>query len=401
MKQAELINVEFSKRAQQISSSAIREILKITEQPGVISFAGGLPSPAAFPIPQLREACQRVFANNPESAFQYSATEGYAPLRELIAREHGVHISQVLITTGSQQALDLLAKIFINSGDKVLVETPTYLGALQAFRMFEARLVAMPSDDEGIHQEALTQEVATDARLIYVLPNFQNPTGRQMSLARRQALMQWAEVHDVLVVEDDPYGALSYSGSTLPRLRDMSPSQVMYLGSFSKVLAPGLRLGYVVAPEVLIHKMVQAKQAADLHTSTFDQRVGFEVLQTSLLTEHLPRVRELYRARCEVMLNALAMHMPKGTQWNRPKGGMFVWVRWPIGVDSNELLTAAVSQGVAFVPGMPFYAEHPEKETLRLAFATVTEDNIVEGIRRLGSLVTQATYNPTKHNAVL
>ncbi len=382
-----------SQRAQALTSSAIREILKVTERPEVISFAGGLPSPATFPIARMREATDKVFDEAPQAALQYGPTEGYTPLREWIAARHskgGVTIrpSQVLITTGSQQGLDLLGKVLIDEGSKVLVETPSYLGALQAYSLFRPAFSAMASDEQGLIVESLTGEQLQGARFMYCLPNFQNPTGRRLPLERRQALVKKAREAGVPIVEDDPYGELSYEGEQLPSLLSMDPDNVIYMGSFSKVLAPGLRLGYLIAPEALHGKLVQAKQAADLHTPSFSQRIVYEALQGDFLDRHIPEIRKLYANQCELMLSALDRYFPAEAKWNRPAGGMFIWVTLPEGIDTGELLAKAIEQNVAFVPGAPFFATEPQKNTLRLSFVTVPAEKIEQGMKILGALVT-------------
>ncbi|SOY45257.1 aminotransferase-like domain-containing protein [Cupriavidus taiwanensis] len=379
-----------SRRAQQLTSSAIREILKVTERPEVISFAGGLPSPASFPVAAMEAATARVFADNPQAALQYAATEGYLPLREFVARRHDVSVERVLITTGSQQALDLIAKVMIDPGSKVMVETPSYLGALQAFSLFEPEFVSIASDDKGLLPEALTPALTAGARFLYALPNFQNPTGRRLPLERRQALVARAQELGVLLVEDDPYGALSYTGDQLPSLLSMNPDGVIYMGSFSKILAPGMRLGYVIAPPELHFKLCQAKQASDLHTPTFTQRVAYETVRDGLLDTHIPTIRELYSKQCQTMLDALKRHMPEGVSWNAPEGGMFIWMELPEGLDSMVILEEAVKRNVAYVPGAPFYANNPKRNALRLAFVTVPAERIEQGVAILGELFREA-----------
>lgn len=382
-----------SQRAQKLTSSAIREILKVTERPEVISFAGGLPSPATFPVAQLHEACNRVLASEPLAALQYGPTEGYLPLREWVARHHsersGISISvdQVLITTGSQQGLDLLSKVLIDPDSTVLVETPTYLGALQAFSLAEPRYRSLPSDDSGLIPEAVDAELAHSPRFLYCLPNFQNPSGRRLPLERRQQLAARTAKSGLLLIEDDPYGELYYQGQPLPSLLSMNPGGVVYLGSFSKVLAPGLRVGYLIAPTALHRKLVQAKQAADLHTPSFTQRIVHATIKDGFLDEHLPRVRGVYATQCQAMLQALQRHFPASVQWNRPEGGMFIWVQLPAHIDSSELLEAAIRENVAFVPGAPFYANEPRVDTLRLSFVTVPPEKIEVGVARLGALL--------------
>ncbi|GAA0848582.1 MAG: PLP-dependent aminotransferase family protein [Cupriavidus sp.] len=379
-----------SRRAQQLTSSAIREILKVTERPEVISFAGGLPSPASFPVAAMEAAVARVFADNPQGALQYAATEGYLPLREFVAKRYNVEVERVLITTGSQQALDLIAKVMIDPGSPVLVETPSYLGALQAFSLFEPEFVSIPTDEHGLIPAALTPELTAGARFLYALPNFQNPTGRRLPLERRQELVQRAKDLGVLLVEDDPYGELSYSGSQLPTLLSMNPDGVIYMGSFSKILAPGMRLGFVIAPPDLHFKLCQAKQASDLHTPTFTQRIAYETVKDGLLERHIPTIRELYGKQCAYMLDALKRHMPEGVTWNAPEGGMFIWVELPEGLNSMTILEEAVRRNVAYVPGAPFYATNPRMNTLRLAFVTVPAERIEQGVSILGALFREA-----------
>lgn len=381
-----------SERARKLTSSAIREILKITERPEVISFAGGLPAPVTFPAERMREASERILRDAPAAALQYSATEGYLPLREWVAERCStngatIRASQVLITTGSQQALDLLGKVLIDPASPVLVETPTYLGALQSFSMYEPRYVQVPTDDAGLIPAGLTRELTAGARLLYAQPNFQNPTGRRLPVERRRALAEFARTSPFPVIEDDPYGALDYAGQPLPTLLSMAPDHVVHLGSFSKVLAPGLRVGYIVAPEELHFKLVQAKQATDLHTPSFTQRIVHEVVKDGFLDTHVPTIRALYRDQCQAMLAALERYMPDGVTWNRPEGGMFIWVALPAGIDSMKLLEAAVAQNVAFVPGGPFFANDAQHNTLRLSFVTVPPAKIDEGVARLAALI--------------
>ena len=383
-----------SQRAQAIQSSAIREILKVTERPEVISFAGGLPSPLTFPTEAMRAALDRVLAESGREALQYSTTEGYAPLRAWIAARVGtsqapVSPDDVLIVSGSQQGLDLLAKALIDPGDRVLVETPTYLGALQSFALFSPRFVSVASDDDGLLPDALVDSMR-GAKFLYCLPNFQNPTGRLLPEARRRRLAEKARELDLLILEDDPYGALSYDGETPPSIRSLAPERTVYMGSFSKVLAPGLRLGYVIAPQALRAKLVQAKQATDLHTATLSQMAVYEVIKDGFLDSHIPTIRALYKAQCEAMLAALARHMPDGVRWNTPRGGMFLWAELPRGMNASTILARAVELNVAFVPGAPFYAAAPVIEALRLAFVTVPPARIEEGVERLAGVIRAA-----------
>ena len=382
---------QFAERARRMQSSAIREILKITMRPEVISFAGGLPSPQTFPVERLRAAFDTVLSKQGDVALQYGPSDGYAPLREWIANSlsiDGAMISpdQVLMVSGSQQGLDLIGKVLIDDGSKVLVETPTYLGALQAFSVYGPEFVSIPTDDAGLLPEAVAP-VAAGARLLYALPNFQNPTGRTFSLDRRITLVDTCVRLGLPLIEDDPYGSLSYHGATLPKMLTMHPQGVIYMGSFSKVLTPGIRLGYVVAPQPLVRKLEQAKQAADLHTAQLTQMVVHEVVKNGFLETHIPTIRALYAERCQVMLTALAEFFPASVSWTKPDGGMFIWVTLPSHIDSMQLLEEAVQQQVAFVPGASFYANAPAQNTLRLSFVMVSPQRIREGIEKLGRLI--------------
>ena len=385
------IQWQFSQRAEQLQSSAIREILKITMRPEIISFAGGLPSPLTFPVERMRAAYDTVLSRAGKVALQYGPSDGYAPLREWIAdslstSDCRIVPEQVLMRSGSQQGLDLLGKVLVDEGSKVLVETPSYLGALQAFSLYRPEFVSVATDEDGLVPEAL-DAVGQGARLLYSLPNFQNPTGRSMTMARRVALVEACARLRVPLIEDDPYGALSYNGEPLPKLLNMNPAGVVYMGSFSKVLTPGIRLGYAVAPVPLARKMEQAKQATDLHTAQLTQMVVHEVVKDGFLNDHIPTIRKLYAAQCQAMLDALQEFFPASASWTRPQGGMFIWVTLPAHIDSMELLEAAVAQNVAFVPGAPFYANTPASNTLRLSFVTVPPEQIRVGVEKLGKLI--------------
>lgn len=385
------IKWQFAHRAEQLQSSVIREILKITMRPDIISFAGGLPSPETFPVEHMKAAFDTVLSRQGKVALQYGPSDGYAPLREWIADSlsiEGVTITpdQVLMVSGSQQALDLLGKVLIEDNSKVLVETPSYLGALQAFSVYQPKFVSIPTDDFGLLPEEV-EKIADGARLLYALPNFQNPTGRTMSVERRFALVETCARLGLPLIEDDPYGALSYNGEPLPKMLTMNPSGVIYLGSFSKVLTPGIRLGYVVAPVPLVRKLEQAKQAADLHTSQLTQMVVYEAIKDGFLAKHIPSIRTLYANQCQVMLDALTEFFPAGVTWNKPEGGMFIWVTLPEHIDGMQLLEESIAQNVAFVPGAPFYANEPQKNTLRLSFVTVPPEKIREGVSKLAKLI--------------
>lgn len=381
-------------RTAKMNPSAIREILKLTDRPGIISMAGGLPSPQTFPLAEFTEACQTVMQRDGAAALQYATSEGLLALRQAIADmlPWQVDPEQVLITTGSQQALDLIGKIFLDHGSRMLVEKPTYLGALQAFTPQEPVAVGVDSDDDGIIVQDFAAKVGTGAdkaRLAYVLPNFQNPTGRTMTDARRQALVEQAQALDIPLIEDNPYGDLWFDQEPPLPLAARNPAGVIYLGSFSKVLAPGLRIGFLVAPNKTIYgKLLQAKQAADLHTPGFNQRVVAQVIQGDFLERHVPTIRALYKAQRDAMLEALEQEMTNlDVQWTRPVGGMFLWVCLPQGMDAQKLLPTAVERGMAFVPGEPFYADDAQSNTLRLSYVTVTPQQIREGIAALAAAI--------------
>jgi 2-aminoadipate transaminase len=385
------IDWHFAARAEQLQSSFIREILKITQQPEIISFAGGLPSPATFPVDEMKAAFDKVLSKNGKVALQYGPTDGYLPLRQWVADSLSLDNAkiapeQVLMVSGSQQALDLLGKVLIDEGSRVLVETPSYLGALQAFSVYQPEFVSVETDEHGLVPKSI-DPVADGARLLYALPNFQNPTGRTLSVERRLELVETCERHGLPLIEDDPYGALSYNGEPLPKMLTMNPDGVIYMGSFSKVLTPGIRLGYVVAPAPLVRRLELAKQAADLHTSQLTQMVVHEVVKDGFLQNHIPTIRTLYGNQCQVMLDAMTEFFPAGVSWTKPEGGMFIWVTLPKQIDAMKLLDQAIANKVAFVPGAPFYANDAATNTLRLSFVTVPPERIREGIAILGKLI--------------
>jgi len=397
----------YAQRTNGLKSSAIRELLKFTQRPEVISFAGGLPAPEVFPAERFQEACQKVLQEKPHLALQYGATEGYEPLREMVARHiarYGIKAKSenVLITSGSQQALDLIGKLLINPGDRVLVEAPTYLGALQAFNVYGADYVSVPSDDDGLRSDLLEDPLRSGPKFMYVLPNFQNPGGTTLSEGRRHELVLLADKYGIPIVEDDPYGQLRYEGEHLTPLvvldrenlrRDQGYSigNVLYLSTFSKTLAPGLRLGWIVAPPDVIAKLVQLKQGADLHSSTFVQMVAYEVARDNFLDEHVKIIRSVYRERRDVMLDALSRYFPPEVTWTKPMGGLFLWVTLPAGADADKLFEAAIRENVAFVPGDCFYAPNGHSDEgrrhMRLNFSAAAPDQIREGIRRLSIAV--------------
>ena len=403
----------FAQRTHRMTSSVIRELLKLTEKPDVISFAGGLPAPEVFPREEIAAATEKVLRDQGQTALQYSATEGYLPLRELLVRHmsrYGIKVrpQNVMITSGSQQGLDLIGRLFVNPGDRILTESPTYLGALQAWSAYQADYLTVPVDDEGLDVDGLEAQLRGGPKFLYILPNFQNPAGVTLSLERRRRLVELANHYGAPIVEDDPYGQLRYEGEHLPpivqidaELHDCAQGDceftgdVLYLSTLSKTLAPGLRIAWVVAPESVISRLVQMKQGADLHSSTFCQMVAYEVAKDGFLDRHVRTIREVYGGRRNAMLGALERHCPPGVRWTKPQGGLFLWMTLPEGLDSTQLLKEALEEEkVAFVPGASFYPRGGGERTCRLNFSYAGPDMIDEGIRRLGNVIKRKLVRP-------
>jgi 2-aminoadipate transaminase len=389
----------FANRTKRMGSSVIRELLKLTEQPDIISFGGGLPAPEVFPIKEFQAACNRVLGEQGKLALQYSTTEGYRPLREMIAERtarYAVDVTpeNILITSGSQQALDFIGRVFINQGDFVVVESPTYLGALQAWNAYGAQYISVPSDENGMVTDELEKALRVGPKFIYVLPNFQNPSGTTLSLERRQRLVELADQYGVPIVEDDPYGQLRFEGEHLSPVVALDSKyrgddgcytgNVIYLSTFSKLLAPGIRLAWVIAPEQVIRKLVQAKQAADLNTAALNQMVAYDVAKDGFLDEHVKLIRTIYKERRDVMLEMMDEMFPAEMRWTQPLGGMFLWAKLPEGMDSAEALKMAIERKVAFVPGESFHPNGGGRNTMRLNFSYANPETIREGITRLG-----------------
>jgi 2-aminoadipate transaminase len=383
-------------RTKCMSSSIIREILKFTQMPDVISFAGGLPAPELFPIREFEEASRHVLNTDGERALQYSLTEGYLPLREALAEKmqrYGVDAEpkNILLTNGSQQALDLIGRIFIDEGDTIITGNPTYLGALQAFKVYSPEIIGVPVDDQGMRIDELEKVLArTKPKFIYVLPNFHNPMGVTLTLERRTALVKAAAKYGIPIIEDDPYGELRFEGEDITPIVVLHKENVIYLSTFSKTLAPGIRLGWVVGPEQIVRKIVQAKQATDLHTSTFIQMIANDIMQRGILKAHARVIKAAYGERRHIMTSSMEEHFPKGVTWTKPVGGLFLWVRTPEHVNTMDLLETAVENKVAYVPGTVFYPDGSGENTMRLNFSNATPDKIREGIKRLGRVLEKA-----------
>jgi len=393
----------FANRTKKIMSSVIREILKFTQQPDIISFAGGLPAPDVFPIEEFTIASSKVLDESGPLALQYSTTEGYNPLRDWIVADMAkqdirIERENIIMTNGSQQGLDLLGKIFLNRGDKIIVEAPTYLGAIQAWNTYGVDYIQVETDENGIIPEEFEKAIRVGVKLAYILPSFQNPTGRTIPLERRQMIVEIADKYGVPIIEDDPYGQLRYAGEHIPPVivlddkyrnpdGDVYDGNVIYLSTFSKLLAPGIRLAWTIAPKKVIQKIVYAKQGTDLHTSTLIQMIAYETARGGFLEKHIELIKKTYSERRQVMLDSLDEQFPEGVSWTKPDGGLFLWVTLPEHIDSNELLKVAVKNKVAFVPGSPFYPNGGGKNTLRLNFSFSNPDEIREGVKRLAEAI--------------
>jgi 2-aminoadipate transaminase len=385
-------NWTVSARAREMKSSAIREILKITERPDIISFAGGLPAPELFPIEALKEACIKVLDTHGPKSLQYSLTMGVLPLREILADRLSkkglpVTIDNLFITAGSQQGLDLIAKVFLNEGDALMCENPTYLGAIQAFNVMRPKYITVEMDQEGMIVDQAEEKIKKHhPRFIYVVADFQNPSGVTMSLARRKQLVKLAEKYQIPIVDDNPYGELRYVGKPLPSLQSIGEDLVIELGTFSKIVSPGLRIGWGIVSTGITNMFERLKQGADLHTNTFAQYVLYEYIKAGNLESHIEEIRASYSERRGVMIQALKEHFPEGVKWFEPEGGLFLWVELPESISATDLLPVAVEQKVAYVPGKPFFPYEDKDNALRLNFSNANPDLIREGIKRLGKV---------------
>jgi 2-aminoadipate transaminase len=390
----------FSKKAMEMKASEVRELLKLVETSDVISLAGGLPAPETFPVETIKQIAIQILEKHADKALQYGTTKGFTPLRLALARwmekRYGIPMSKVEIMTvaGSQQALDLIGRVFINPGDIIVVEAPTYLAAIQAFKYYDPEFISIPLDDDGMRIDILEEKLeelrknGKRVKIVYTVSTFQNPAGVTMSVKRRKRLVELASEYDFLIVEDGPYSELRYSGDPVPPIKHFDhEGRVIYLGTFSKILAPGFRIGWVAAHPHLIRKMEIAKQSIDLCTNTFGQAIAWKYVEEGHLDRHIPKIVEFYKPRRDAMLEALEEYMPEGVKWTKPEGGMFVWVTLPEGIDSKLMLEKAVSKGVAYVPGEAFFVHRDVKNTMRLNFTYVPEEKIREGVKRLGETI--------------
>ena len=389
---------KLAKRMANLKASEIREILKITERPEIISFAGGLPAPELFPIEAIKRVSQLVLDESGAKALQYSATEGFAPLRDWIAKRMNSRLGtafdadNVLITAGSQQALDLAGKLFLDEGDVVLCESPTYLAAITAFRAYGCEFAEITTDDEGMDMAALEKALKTIDRvkMIYMIPDFQNPTGRTWSLARRKELARLAAQYGVVVIEDNPYGELRFEGEFLPAVKSFDPDNgILCTGTFSKIFCPGYRIAWIAGDKEVIRKFVMAKQGTDLQCNTLAQMEIARYLELYDIDEHIEKIRETYRIRCQIMVESMEKNFPAGVSFTRPQGGLFAWVELPAHVNARQVLDECLKKNVAFVPGGAFFPNGGHENTLRLNFSNMPEERIREGITRMGEVLRQ------------
>ena len=389
----------YSKAVPQGGVDTVGEILKVAASPNVISFAGGLPAPELFPTSELQQATDQVYQTSAESALQYSNSNGFRRLREILAQRmarRGVscNADNIAITTGSQQSIDLISKMFINHGDTILVEKPTYMSALDVFNTYGANIVGVEMDDDGLRMDALEQALKEhpEAKFLYTVPTFQNPTGRTLPVDRRQRMVELARQYDIVIIEDDPYGQLRFAGNPVPAVKSFdSDGRVFYLSTFSKTLTPGLRTGWVVADPVFIKHFTVIKQSADLHTDNVAQQVIAEFLTDFNIDEHIAKIRQVYRQREQLMIEQIQKYFPAGVKYTNPDGGLFIWVEIPGNINTQDLFNQCIKNNVAFVPGEPFYPGKPESGTFRLNFSNMSEEKIKDGIQRLGKAITEFT----------
>ncbi len=388
--------MKFAKRMERMQASEIRELLKLTAQPDIISFAGGLPAPELFPVEEIAKVSHDLVLKEGRQLLQYATTEGRPTLRAKIAKRMAdkyntkVDPDDILITTGSQQCLDFVGKLFLDPDDVVLCESPSYLGALNAFNAYQPKFVEVPTDNGGLIPEELDKilETTPNCKFIYVIPDFQNPTGRTWSMERRQKFMEVVNKHNLPVVEDNPYGELRYEGEILPSLKSLdTKGLVMFLGTFSKIFCPGLRLGWVAAEHSLLTEFVKIKQSADLHTSNFDQGVADAYMDAYDLDEHVKEIVALYKHRRDLILKSMDEYFPAGTEWTHPEGGLFLWLTFPEGVSARKVFSKCIEMKVAGVIGDAFYPNQKTDRSMRINYSNMPDDRIVEGIKRMAKAI--------------
>ena len=384
----------FAERMKNVHKSFIREILKVTEDKNIISFAGGLPNPKSFPVNEINEAVSEILSQDGDEILQYSTTEGYLPLREYIAERYSkkglkVSANEILITNGSQQGIDLVSKVFLNKGDKVLLENPTYLAAIQSFGLFEPQFISVPLLEDGVDIDSLQKILDENkVKMFYSVTNFQNPTGITYSKEKRQKLAEILKKEDTVFVEDNPYGEIRFLGEDIPPVKAYLEDSVLF-GSFSKIVSPGMRLGWIVANEEIMEKIVIAKQALDLHSNYFTQRAVYQYLTNNDVDEHIEKIKEMYRNQRNTMVSMMEKYFPENVECTKPEGGMFLWVTLPEGLSSMDLFELAIKENVAFVPGQAFYVDGSGMNSLRLNFSNSNEEQIEEGIKRLGNAINE------------
>lgn len=391
------MNVKLAKRMDRLKASEIRELLKLTEQPGVISFAGGLPAPELFPIEDVIESSVRTLREHGEKALQYTTTEGYGPLRDWIAermnRQQGTNYDRdnILITHGSQQVLDFMGKVFIDEGDIVACESPTYLAAINAFKAYGAGFAEIPTDDDGMIMDDLEEALKTGkVKFIYVIPTFQNPTGKTWSLERRQKLADLADKYNVAILEDNPYGDLRFEGEYIPSVKTCDKSEkVLVGGTFSKIFCPGMRIGWIAGDKELIRKFVMVKQGADLQCNTFAQISIYDYLTHFDIDKHIEKIKAHYKRRKDLALKCMEETFPKEVKFTHPNGGLFTWVELPEGISARDLLVETLKEKIAFVPGGSFFPQNPKENTFRLNYSNMPDDKIEYGLRKLGEIITR------------
>lgn len=390
---------KFSKRNDFVKASEVREILKVTQRPEIISFAGGLPAPELFPVEELKTVCQEVLNINGQAALQYSTTEGYVPLRKMICDrmkknlEIDADVDNIIITTGSQEAIDFTGKVFIDEGDTIICESPTYLAALNAFKVYMPKFKEVPMDEEGMIMEELEKTLQNnpDAKILYTIPDFQNPTGRTMSLERRKKLVEIANKYDLIIIEDNPYGEIRFAGKQIPPVKHFdTEGRVVYISTFSKIFCPGLRLGWMCADEQILEKYVPFKQNVDLHTDIFAQMITAKYIEMYDIEAHIEDIRKVYKQRRNLMIECIEQEFPANVKHTSPEGGLFIWIELPEGVNADEVFKTALENNVAFVSGTSFFPNGNHNNAFRLNFSNMPEDRIAEGIKRLGVVLKKA-----------